>query len=234
MLRVEHRASASPYVARVWRGHAVGVERMMSVAVSTWELVMWRHQGRLNVAARGPESSASTAEVPDGATSLGIAFSHGTWMPHLSMARLVDDQLDSPHVTDDHFALRGESWRLPTFDGAEDFVTGLVRAGLLVRDPLVGKVVAGEPVGVATRTVQRRVSRATGLTQAAIRQIERARQAAILLADGVPTTDVVHGCGYHDQPHLARSLRRFIGRTATQLRRGDHVTPLSLLYKTGP
>ena len=85
---------------------------------------------------------------------------------------------------------------------------------------------------VGARSVQRRVAAATGLTQGAIRQIERARQAAILLGEGVAPLDVVHRLGYYDQPHLARSLTRFIGRTATQLQRQDAAEPLSLLYKT--
>ncbi|MFF5262019.1 helix-turn-helix domain-containing protein [Actinomadura viridis] len=108
----------------------------------------------------------------------------------------------------------------------------LVRAGVLVRDPLVGEVVWGGAARVGARTVQRRVAAATGLTQGAIRQIERAREAAVLLGAGVPALDVVHRLGYYDQPHLARSLQRFIGRTASQLRRPDPTAdPLSLLYK---
>jgi methylphosphotriester-DNA--protein-cysteine methyltransferase len=87
--------------------------------------------------------------------------------------------------------------------------------------------------------VQRRVAAATGLTQGGIRQVERARQAAILLGEGVAPLDVVNRLGYYDQPHLARSLQRFIGRTATELRaRHEAEQPLSLLYKiddaTGP
>ncbi|NUR27659.1 MAG: AraC family transcriptional regulator, partial [Catenulispora sp.] len=73
---------------------------------------------------------------------------------------------------------------------------------------------------------------ATGLTQGTVRQIERARQAAILLADGGTATDVVQQVGYHDQPHLARSLMRFVGSTATRLQRPEPGEVLSLLYKT--
>jgi methylphosphotriester-DNA--protein-cysteine methyltransferase len=92
--------------------------------------------------------------------------------------------------------------------------------------------VAGGLPDLATRTVQRRVAAATGLTQGAIRQIERARQATILLAEGVTPLEVVNRLGYFDQPHLARSLQRFIGRTATELRRTEAAEqPLSLLYK---
>jgi AraC-like DNA-binding protein len=48
----------------------------------------------------------------------------------------------------------------------------------------------------------------------------------------VPALDVVHRLGYYDQPHLARALQRFIGRTATQLQNPAQADPLSLLYKS--
>src|SRR5690606_13743581 len=125
-----------------------------------------------------------------------------------------------------------EEWPVPRFDDAEDFVDRLVRAGVLTRDPLVDEVVWGGVATVGTRSVQRRVAASTGLTQGAIRRIERARRAAVLLGEGVPALEVVHRLGYYDQPHLARSLKRFIGRTATQLQKPDHDgEPLSLLYK---
>ena len=231
-LESEDRPSDSPYVARVWRGRSSGVERMTSVATSTWELVVWQQHGRVHVGVRGPETAASAADVPDESESFGITFSHGTSMPHLPAARLVNAALDSPHATGKAFVCRGDEWALPDFETAEQFVTRLVREGVLVRDPLVDDVVAGEQPKTGARSVQRRVAAATGLTQGAIRQIERARQAAILLGEGVAPLDVVHRLGYYDQPHLSRSLTRFIGRTATQLQRQDAAEPLSLLYKT--
>ncbi|GAA1183730.1 helix-turn-helix domain-containing protein [Pseudonocardia alaniniphila] len=231
-LESDDRPSDSLYIARVWRGRSSGVERMTSVATSNWELVVWQQHGRVHVGVRGPETAASVADVPDESESFGITFSHGTSMPHLPAARLVDAHLDSPHVTATAFVCRGEEWTLPDFENAEQFVTRLVREGVLVRDPLVDDVVAGEQPRIGARTVQRRVAAATGLTQGAIRQIERARQAAILLAEGAAPLDVVHRLGYYDQPHLSRSLTRFIGRTATQLQRRDAAEPLSLLYKT--
>ena len=54
----------------------------------------------------------------------------------------------------------------------------------------------------------------------AIRQIERARAAAELLAAGEPALDVVAKLGYFDEPHLARALRSYVGRTVGQLREG--------------
>ncbi|WP_007023568.1 helix-turn-helix domain-containing protein [Saccharomonospora iraqiensis] len=234
MLEIEDRPSDSPYVARVWRGRGSGIERMRSVATSHWELVVWTHRGRVGVGVRGPETAASLADVPDDSESFGISFAHGTSMPHLPIPRLVDGQTDSRRATPRSFVLRGEEWALPDFDSAEQFVARLVRAGVLVRDPLVAEAVSGEVTGVGARSVQRRVVAATGLTRSTIRQIERARRAALLLRAGAVPLEVVHRLGYHDQPHLSRSLTRFVGRTATHLRRVDTAEPLSLLYKTDP
>lgn len=205
---------------------------MTSVAASNWEIVFWEDQGVMHVAMRGPETTASTIEITGDSESFGITFVHGAAMPHLPTGRLVDGDISSPHVTARTFVLGGEEWEIPDFDNAEQFVDKLVRAGTLTRDQLVDEVVWGGAARVGTRSVQRRVATATGLTRGAIRQIERARQAAVLLGEGVTTVDVTYRLGYYDQPHLARSLRRFIGRTATELQQGEAEQPLSLLYKT--
>ncbi len=231
-LENEDRPSDSPYIPRVWRSHASGVARMTSIATSNWELVFWRDGGAVRAAVRGPETTVSSVEVDDGSESWGVTFAHGSSMPHLPPARLVDSHQESPHATATTFVLRGDEWLIPDYDSAEQFVDRLVREGVLIRDPLVDEVVSGGLPEVGTRSVQRRVAAATGLTQGGIRQIERARQAAILLAEGLTPLQVVDRLGYYDQPHLARSLQRYIGRTATELRRPEPAEqPLSLLYK---
>ncbi|GAA0598589.1 helix-turn-helix domain-containing protein [Actinomadura livida] len=228
----DHRGSDSPYIARVWRGRASGTGRLTSVATSHWEFVFWESEGVLHASLRGPETAASTVEMAGESESFGIMLAHGTSMPHLPAARLVDAELESPYADGRVFVLRGEEWAIPGFDSAEDFVGRLVREGVLRRDPLVDEVVRGGTAGVGARSVERRVAAATGLTQGAIRQIDRARHAAVLLREGVPCLEVVHRLGYYDQPHLARSLQRFIGRTATRLREPARTAePLSLLYK---
>jgi len=232
----EDRPSDSRYIRRVWRGRASGVERMTSIATSNWELVFWEEAGVVHAAARGPETSASAAELTGDSTSFGITLAHGVSMPHLPVSGIVDGGVESVHVTERSFVLAGEEWELPGFDNAEQFVEKLVRAGALVRDPLVEEVVWGGVARVGSRSVQRRIAGATGLTAGAIRQIDRAREAAILIEAGVPALDVVHRLGFYDQPHLARALQRFIGRTATQLQNPARAPqPLSLLYKSeGP
>lgn len=232
------RPSDSPYIERVWRGgEAQDATHLHSIANSNWELVVWELRGKTHVSVRGPETRPTVVALGPNANaefqSFGIIFSHGASMPHLPVPSLVDKELPCPHTTTRTFVLRGDRWELPNFDNAETFVERLVRSGLLIRDPLVSDVLAGDTVPLVTpRSVQRRVVATTGLTQTTIRQIERARRAAIMLHGGASALDVVHRVGYYDQPHMARSLKRFLGRTTTQLQHLDPCRPLSLLYKT--
>lgn len=231
-LDIEHRSSASPYVERVWRSRSQDVDLMMSVATPRWSLVFWEQAGEMYGAVQGPQSKASHAPVPEEATFFGIDFALGTTMPHLPVSRLVDGFAEIPDATRTSFWLDGSAWHLPDYDNAEAFIERLAREGVVVRDPLVADVVRGAEPDVSARTVQRRFMAATGFTRGAVRQIDRARQAAVLLRQGVPTAEVVNRLGYFDHPHLAHSMSRFIGRTATCLAAGDHSEPLSLLYKT--
>ncbi|MBB6553722.1 helix-turn-helix domain-containing protein [Nonomuraea rubra] len=231
-LEVESRPSDSPYVERVWRSRSDDVARMTSIASASWDLVFWEHGGQVSAAVQGPETRATPAPVPEYATFFGISFAVGASMPHFPMERLVDGNVEIPGTTRRSFHLKGSTWRLPGYDDAEWFVRRLVREEILVLDPVVAAVLGGGPAGVSARTVQRRFVAATGLTRGTIRQIGRARQAAGLLQDGVPAHDVIHRLGYFDQPHLARSLSRYVGRTATQLAGRTSPEPLSLLYRT--
>jgi Helix-turn-helix domain len=231
-LEIESRPSDSPYIQRVWRTRSSQVSRMMSIACASWDLVFWERCGRVYGAVHGPESAASLAAVPEDATFFGVSFALGTSMPHLPVSGIVNGTVEIPDVTHRTFWLRDSAWRRPDFDNAEAFVRRLVREGVLVADPIVAAVLRGTPPSVSERTVQRRFLASTGLTRAAIRQIDRARQAALLIQEGAAAHAVAHRLGYFDQPHLARALIRYVGRTATELRAPASAEPLSLLYKT--
>lgn len=122
-----------------------------------------------------------------------------------------------PEATRTSFWLHGSAWQFPNYDNVETFVDRLVRDDLLVRDPVVDAVLQDQLKDLSLRSVQRRFLRATGLTQGAVRQIERAREAAALLEQGVSILDIVHLAGYADQLHLTRSLKRLIGQTPSQI-----------------
>jgi hypothetical protein len=217
-LRFGTRGSDSPWVGTVWTCTSDRVSTMTSVAAVTWGLVFWQHEGRPYASVSGPETATGTAPVPEGASFVGIEFAVGTSLRALPTATLVDGGADLPGATRRTFVLDGVRWETPGPDDAEALVGRLVRAGVVVRDPLVAEVRRGHRLRVSERTLERRFRTATGLTRGAVRQIERARTASTLLATGTPVADVVSGLEYFDEPHLARALRRYVGRTAGQLR----------------
>ena len=128
------------------------------------------------------------------------------------------------------FRLDGSAFEIPNFNNAEVFVDRLVRRGLLVRDAAVSAALAGDDEALNARTAQRHFLRATGMSHATLRQIERARHATMLLRDGMSPGDVAIEAGYFDQAHLTRSLRRLIGLTPGSIAREER--QLSFLYKT--
>jgi hypothetical protein len=213
----EARVARSPMVERVWRTRSAPDASFVSVAVSHWEMVVTRRDGAAQLTVLGPETRATTASIPEDAVFLGIQFSLGTFMPGLPPGQLVDRGLTLPLATKTSVRLDGYRLELPGPDDVDAFVAKLVRAGLLVHDPVPLAVLQGEVQGLSARSVQRRMARATGLTRSAIRQIRRAELAVRMLSGGVPPLDVAHHAGYADQPHLTRSLRRFVGQTPAEI-----------------
>ncbi|WP_432971587.1 helix-turn-helix domain-containing protein [Dactylosporangium sp. CA-233914] len=219
-LRFETRASDSPWVDTVWTCTSEQVAEMTSVAAVCWGLVFFEREGTAYASITGPETRTGTAPVPQGATFVGIEFAVGTRLRAVPMLALVDGGIELADVTRRTFRLDGVRWETPGPDDAEALVDRLVHSGTVVRDPLVTEISRGHRPAVSARTVERRFRAATGLTQGAVRQIGRARRASTLLAAGVPVADVISGLEYFDEPHLARALRRYVGRTARQLREG--------------
>lgn len=193
---------------------------MTSVAGVRWGLVFFRRAGQAYASITGPETRTGTAPVPRDASFTGIDFAVGTSLRAVPTPALVDSGIELPDTTRRSFRLDGVRWETPGPDDAEALVERLVRAGSVVRDPLLVDELRGHRPAVSGRTVERRFRAATGLTQGAVRQIERARTAARLLAGGDTAPGVVDKLGYFDEPHLARAMRSYVGRTVGQLRRG--------------
>ncbi len=196
---------------------------------------MTRRHGKITLTVRGPETKATPlGDCPAEGEWLGIRFKLGTVLPHLPARNLVDATVTLPLATRNSFWLFGSAWLFPDYDNADTFVDWLVRDGLLVREPVVGEALQGQLKDLSLRSVQRRFLQATGVTQSAARQIERARYAAILLQQGVSILDTIEEAGYFDQPHLTRSMRYFIGLTPAQIICNSRPEQLSFLYKTMP
>jgi hypothetical protein len=230
----EDRASDSPYVERVWRSHSEGAGCFVSIAESRAEIVIAKYQGRISVWVRGPETRATRASYPADAEWLGIRFKPGACVLPQPARKLVDRKVSLPGAMRGSFWLNGSAWQVPRFDNADTFAEWLVRDGVLVADPAVPAALHGESAGSSLRTLQRHFLQATGLTHSVVRQIERARYAALLLRGGVSIPETACEAGYFDQPHLTRSMKQFIGHTPAELLDEDRSGQLSFLYKTQP
>ena len=213
----EGRTSDSPYIEIVWRGRVEQDYAPVCPADVRWNLLFMRDNGKVTVSAEG----ATTQFVPktqfEGREFLVIKFKLGVFMPYLPPTHLVNDDTILPEASAQSFWLNGFAWQFPDYDNVETFVDWMVREELLVCEPVVNAVLHDEPQYFSSRTVRRRFLQATGLTPKTIQQIERAQQAAALLGQGVPILDTVYELGYADQPHMTRSLRRFIGQTPAQI-----------------
>ncbi|RDV43364.1 AraC family transcriptional regulator [Leifsonia sp. ku-ls] len=224
-LRFQHRPSESRLIERVWRSRSRDTTTMTSVARAQWDVVFWEGPDGRHAGVQGPESTASQAPVPAGAAFLGVRLALGTFLPALPTVGLVDRFVELP-LDGRWLHLGGARLPVPRYEDAEAFVALLVRQELLL-------VADAHDGSVSERTRQRRHRAATGLPQGTVRQIERAHDAALRLQAGEAPASVAQDAGYFDQPHLARSLRRFIGPTASELAAGEEPgRPLSLLYKT--
>jgi hypothetical protein len=213
----EQGFARSPLVDQVWHTRSVPEEGFISVAASQWEIVVTRQDGAAWLTVLGPQTKATTASIPEDAEFFGIRFSLGTFMPRLPPELLVNRGLTLPRATKTSVRLDGYRLELPGRDDVDAFVDKLVRTGLMVRDPVAQAAVHGQVDGLSARSLERRVSRATGLTRGGIRQIRRAEIAVKMLTEGVAPIDVAHHAGYADQPHLTRSLRRFVGQTPAEI-----------------
>jgi AraC-like DNA-binding protein len=210
---------AAAYVAQIWQMYSDRVGTFTSPAVSSWELVFTRCNGRTTITARGPETRATSAACPADAEFFGITFRPGTFMPHLPLKALLDRQdATLPSVSRRSFRLHNAVWELPTVMNVDVFVEQLIRREVLIRDPLVTAALQGHTPDLSPRALQYRFVQATGLTQRMIRQIDRAHHAVACLQAGRPIADVACDLGYFDQAHLSNALKRFIGITPAQIR----------------
>jgi hypothetical protein len=213
----ETRPSDSPYVEAVTRGRTVSAASSIRPAESHWHMVFVSQHGEARPLLVGPWSGAGAASWTEDAELLWIRFRLGTYMPRVPVGRFLDTETLLPGAAGRSFWLDGSAWRFPDYDNAEAFVGRLVREGALVRDPDVVAALQGRPQELSARTMRYRFLRATGSTEGRIRQIERARRAAALLRGGASIPDAIHEAGYFDQPHMSRSLKRWVGRTPARI-----------------
>jgi hypothetical protein len=216
----EEVAGEVPLVRRVWSASCTAPTTFTSAAKAAPMIAFARAGAGWAVHLRGPETASTSLSCPAGAEFFGVELRPGAHLvphPPSSLTDLRDTLL--PTLPDGRFRLAGRDWEMPTAQNVDVFLDRLVRAGLLVRDPLVDEVRHGErPRGVSERTAQVRFRRAVGISHRKLAAIEQAQSAARRLLAGAAITDVVTECGYYDQPQLTRAMRWATGHTPGELR----------------
>jgi hypothetical protein len=213
----EERSSDSPYVATITHGRTASDGSSLRPAEIHWHMVFTRYQGTTQLIVVGPWTASGVVSYAEGAEILWVKFQPGTFMPHLPTRNFLDTETNLPQASDRSFWLDSSVWQFPNYENIDTFIDRLVHKKVLVRDPLVSSVLQGHPHEMSPRTVRHRFLQATGLTQSHIRQVERAKRAAELLRQGTSISDTVYEAGYFDQPHLTRSLTKWIGYTPAQI-----------------
>ena len=164
----------------------------------------------------GASTQASPVPYTPGLQYTGVRMKVGTFMPNWPASDLLNTMVILPQATKTSFWLHDSMLEIPTFENVESFIEKLVRDGQLIHDPIVEAANHGEQ-DMSLRSVQRHFVRATGVTQAMLRQIERARYAQTLLLQGKSIVDIVFEAGFTDQPHMTKALKQFVGRTPGQI-----------------
>ncbi|MGK5640854.1 helix-turn-helix domain-containing protein [Streptomyces sp. URMC 126] len=185
--------------------------------------------GRLIVA--GPDTRAHLVEAVPGAVYTAMRFRPGTGAALLGVR--ADELRDRRVPLEDLWP--GRRARLVAQRVAESPLPGRAleevvggRAAVDAYDPLAGAVLAsarrGEPVsvlaarlGLGERQVHRRSLRAFGYGPKTLARVLRANRALESARAGVRFADVAVACGYADQAHLAREVRRLTGVTLGEL-----------------
>jgi hypothetical protein len=211
-----------PLVQRVWSARCDGATSFSSAAKGSSMIAFARSGHGVSVHVRGPETRATHLTCPEGWQFFGVELQLGAYLPLFpptSLADLNDALL--PTSSSDRILLDDRDWEMPTEQNVDVFVDRLVRAGLLLFDPLVDEIRHGErPRTLSERTTQIRFRRAVGISRRKLVSIEQAQQAAQHLAAGGSIADAVTVGGYYDQPQLARAMRWATGHTPGELRSG--------------
>jgi AraC-like DNA-binding protein len=223
----DERGSDSPFIAAITHVRYGVACDDVTTPDGLWDIVIQRHAGRIAVLQTGLITKPVALDYLEGDEYLSISFKPGVFMPRLPGVQMVDKAVIRPLTSRRAFALDSEELEIPTFENADSLVDRLVKRDIIVRDEIVADVAEGQPRPLSSRSVQRHFVHALGLSPKQLAQIQRAKRAVALLRAGRPVVEVAMDLGYADQPHLTRSLKRFVGRTPGEVSSSHHRDHLS-------
>lgn len=216
----EERHLASSHIHCVWQARTTQDERYLAPAVEYWDLWFSRQpDGDLLAGLSGPTLGHRWITSVVGEYSWGVQLQAHVGVSDVEK-RLVLGGEQRLSVEDGRLRIGQHRVPVPEYRELEAFVDLLLDLEVLRSDEDVRRVLSGDESGFSERHWQRRVRAATGLTRKQIAQLARAREAFVLLQEGVSPAECAARCGFADQAHLTRSLAVFHGQTPARILAG--------------
>lgn len=184
-----------------------------------WDLTVLRRSNGTLLIRMYQATKAVVIEHAAGDEILAISFKPGVFIPFLPREARHDKGIALPFFGPHCFMIGGDRFEIPTPENAPLLVQQMIQRGILQTHSSVVAVLAGDPLAVSDRTLQRAFLQGTGLTQKYFAQIKRAQRAVALLQTGTPAAQVAGDLGYSDQPHMTKSLKHIMGQTPHQIYR---------------
>lgn len=212
------RPSNHPFIETVWDSKNVTDGTYVATPDGAWDLiVMIEKDGSRQVMLTGQATKPTTVPYRAGTGSVVISFIPGAYLSHLTGEEMIDLIEMLPNFDETHFNLAGHTFEIPSYDTVELLVEKMITAGILKHDNVVDTILEGDQKAISPRVAQRHFVKATGMTQSYLMQIRRAQEAVRLLQKGEKPIDVALNAGYSDQPHLAKSLKKIMGSSPSNV-----------------
>lgn len=211
------RSSSHPLVDTIWTTKNTSDGIYSATPDGSWDLiVLIQPDNSKHMMITGQATKPMDVPYQKDTSSVVISFARGAYIPAYA-GKLVDSFELLTNADAEHFILCGKTFRFPTYETAEELIEALVESGLLLADPVIYSRDESSSWAASKRSHQRHFAKHTGMSEKSFKQIERARSAVRQLQDGKSPRDVAADVGYSDQPHLARSLRKIMGVTPSDV-----------------
>ena len=210
----QSKRSSSPYVEVVWHTEDLTDGIYVASADACWDMIFIRNkEGKYKVSLCGPCFKTTLVPYSAGNRNFGIQFKPGVILTGIAATDMINVTEVLPMPSEDTFVLQGITWKLPTYERIDEFLSRMAENGLLGIDPVIMDVLENKPVNMSVRSIQRHFATTVGMSPRRVRQITSARKAVDLLLEGRQLADVSYELGYADLPHMIRMLKRFTGFT---------------------
>jgi hypothetical protein len=203
----------SRYFQSVAQGLTVRAGRLTRPAETNSHLVISKGPQHTLAYFVGPWDSSTELQVESDVHIMWIKLKLGVHVKRTpSLVFQNAEHIINPSSSQE-LALYGQTFRIPTERGIDGFLAHLEKSGVLDFDPVVAESLENSAVKMPERTLRYRFLSSVGISRASIFQIQRIKQAALLVSQGVELTEIALSLGFYDQSHLTRNFKKYLGVT---------------------